>query len=542
MSGAKSSSKIDRRFFLRLCSMGIFMPLLSECVNKKKQIKTRISGANSNIGHLIRQNKFPKPNTKINTNTLIVGGGISGLSAARYLKQNNNDFLLLELDDLCGGNSQGGKNKISKYPYGAHYVPIPNNHLKELMTFFEECQIIEKYDENDLPIYNPYYLCHAPQERLFYKGQWHDNIPIKNGLNKEEEMELNQFHSECKKMKSSIGNDGKRAFDIPIENSSIDSKYTILDQISIYDYLKTNNYKSDFIYWYLNYCSKDDFGSDIYNTSAWAIFHYFCSRNGLASNAQNEEVLTWPEGNQFLVKQLESEVKENISTNSLLYEIKESTEGYTCLYYNTKNQTSIEISCKNIILATPQYMNKHLLKNQNEINWNEFIYNPWLVANVSIEDSSKLNSNVVLSWDNVNYLSDSLGYINSGHQSINANNKETVITYYYNFSDSKNKVSRKDIFEKSESDWKEFIITDLKKMHPDIENNITEIDIHIWGHGMVCPQIGFKNSTTRIQLQNGIGNIQFANTDISGISIFEQAFYNGIAAAKKTINDNENSK
>ncbi len=538
MSGEKSFNNIDRRSFLRLCSLGLTIPLLEQCSSKNNEIKTTLSGANSKIGHLIRENKFPKPTNVIQVKTLIVGGGISGLSAARYLKQNNvNDFLLIELDDLCGGNSKCGNNKISKYPYGAHYVPIPNNNLKELFTFFEECQVIEQYDKDNLPIYNPYYLCHTPQERMYYKGKWHDNIPLKQGLIDLDEKELNQFHEVCKTFKEAIGNDGKRAFDIPIENSSSDIKFTELDQLSIYDYLKTNHYKSEFIYWYLNYCSKDDFGSDIYNTSAWAIFHYFCSRNGLASNAQNEEVLTWNEGNYFLVKQLETKLKDNIKNNCLLYEINETNSGYRCLMFNNESQTTSEIFCKDIILATPQYMNKYLLKNKHDLNWNEFVYNPWLVANISINEKQELNSNAVLSWDNVHYLSDSLGYINSCHQNLSADKKETVITYYYNFSDSKKPISRKEIFDKKTEEWKEFILNDLKKFHPNIESIITEIDIHLWGHGMISPQVGFRNSKLREQLANGIGNIHFANTDVSGISIFEQAFYNGITAAKKTMNN-----
>lgn len=45
---------------------------------------------------------------------------------------------MVELENHLGGNSSNGENKYSKYPLGAHYLPLPNFQDKELLRFLEE--------------------------------------------------------------------------------------------------------------------------------------------------------------------------------------------------------------------------------------------------------------------------------------------------------------------------------------------------------------------------------------------------------------------
>jgi glycine/D-amino acid oxidase-like deaminating enzyme len=57
---------------------------------------------------------------------VIVGGGIAGLSAAWQLERGGfRDYVLLEMEREAGGNSRGGENAVSRYPWAAHYVPVP---------------------------------------------------------------------------------------------------------------------------------------------------------------------------------------------------------------------------------------------------------------------------------------------------------------------------------------------------------------------------------------------------------------------------------
>jgi cation diffusion facilitator CzcD-associated flavoprotein CzcO len=60
--------------------------------------------------------------------TLIAGGGVAGLAAARALRQRGmDDFALLEMEDLAGGNSRSGQVSGIACPLGAHYLPLPGD-------------------------------------------------------------------------------------------------------------------------------------------------------------------------------------------------------------------------------------------------------------------------------------------------------------------------------------------------------------------------------------------------------------------------------
>jgi len=155
MSGGKSINFYSRKDFLKLGGLSLLLAYLSACglISKKKQIPVSFAGANSKRGHLLRSPSFPEQSTIININTLIVGGGVAGLSAAWQLKQQNfSDWHLLELEDSVGGNSKSGKNEICEYPYGAHYLPIPNEKFSELIDFLHQNQIIRGFDAAGIPI------------------------------------------------------------------------------------------------------------------------------------------------------------------------------------------------------------------------------------------------------------------------------------------------------------------------------------------------------------------------------------------------------
>ena len=62
---------------------------------KEKKYPGHITGANFSRGHQLKEPSFPKVSETIKTETLIVGGGVSGLTAGYYLAKNNhNDFIL----------------------------------------------------------------------------------------------------------------------------------------------------------------------------------------------------------------------------------------------------------------------------------------------------------------------------------------------------------------------------------------------------------------------------------------------------------------
>ncbi|MFM2358514.1 MAG: hypothetical protein RLY16_507, partial [Bacteroidota bacterium] len=190
-----------------------------------------IAGANAKVGHRLKNLKQQQqPANIVHQDYVIVGGGVSALSAARYLKQQGLEaFTLLEMAGQTGGNSISGKNEVGAYPRGAHYVPIPNNDLKAYLEFLESCAVITGYDANHLPILNELYLCFAPQERLYIKGQWQEGIIPDFSLSPADRKEMQAFLKHMQQFRDAKGEDGKYAFTFPSVESSQDPAYLALD-------------------------------------------------------------------------------------------------------------------------------------------------------------------------------------------------------------------------------------------------------------------------------------------------------------------------
>ena len=64
------------------------------------------------------------------------------------------------------------------------------------------------------------------------------------------------------------------------------------------EYFDRAGWASPRLRWYVDYCCRDDYGCTLDTTSAWAAWHYFCSRPA------GVEYLTWPEGNGRIVRHL----------------------------------------------------------------------------------------------------------------------------------------------------------------------------------------------------------------------------------------------
>lgn len=509
------------------------------CSESSNDIPASIVGASVATGHKLRFDKLPEPAMTEEIDTIIVGGGIAGLSAARYLQnKDHQNYKVLELEKNAGGNSAYGNNHISAYPWGAHYLPIPNHENSEdLFEFLKEADIITSYNSNGLPVYNEYYLCFDPEERLFINGYWQDGIIPNFGLSDKEQNEIKDFLLLMENFRRRNGNDGKPAFTIPVDFSSQDTDFTVLDNISMAEYLKQKGFTSSHLYWYIDYCCRDDYGTNVHNTSAWAGIHYFAARKGEAANASSGTVLTWPEGNGFLVKKLSEKLKNNILSNQLVYSVNVSDDKVHVDCIDSISHKPIRYICNNCILAIPQFITNRLLSQVNKPSGKAtFSYAPWMVANITIKEF-KDRKGAPLSWDNVFYDSKSLGYVNANHQHENSFHEKRVITYYLPLTDSDPVTERKKLYETDAQYWKNHIINDLSQMHPDIDKSIENIDIWRWGHGMVRPIPGFIWSDERKNARHNIDHkIFFAHSDLSGISIFEEAFYHGTRAAKELLN------
>jgi hypothetical protein len=502
----------------------------------------QILGPSMSKGHQVRDGGYRNITTSeppVETKVTIIGGGMAGLSAGWWLKKNGfNDFVILELERAAGGNSSSGKNEISAYPWGAHYVPLANVESEYVRMIFEEFGIIQGFDSTGAPKYNELYMCHDPEERLFINGSFQEGLIPTRGLQHEERLEMKRFFDIVSKYRQLTGKDGKRAFAIPVDVSSQDPELVALDKISMAEWLRQNQFSCKPLMWYVNYCCRDDYGGTPETVSAWAGIHYYAGRNGKAANADLNSVVTWPAGNGFLVEKLLEKLQPHVETNSAVVNVAEIESGIiqTTFSKQAKKKGVRRINSPYVICATPRFVAKHVVSNlRGGKEFNELTYAPWLVANITLKYVPE-GKGVGLAWDNVSYSGKSLGYVVATHQNITTRrNAPTVITYYYPLTDSEPAKEREALVGLSAPEWSERIIADLERMHPHIRNDITSIDLWPWGHGMIRPNVGFIWGETRKRMKENVGNVYFAHSDMSGISNFEEAQYHGVEAAKQIL-------
>lgn len=535
--------KLTRR---ELLTAFLSTPLaLSACQNKNSNIfpEGQIVGPSDDLGHKIRDGLkiIPPSDNWQKVSLVIVGAGVAGLSAAwRLLKSGFEDFILLEIEKAPGGTSRSSDSKLVSYPWGAHYIPAPMKENVALIELFNEMGLLEGQDSEGQPIVAEQYLCRDPEERLFYRGRWYEGLYLYAGATEKDLAEFKAFQQEISRWVGWRDLRGRRAFTLPIAMASDDAEVTALDKITMASWLDKHNWTSSRLRWLVDYSCRDDYGSNLENTSAWAGIFYFASRMKKPGD-DAQPLMTWPEGNGRLVNYLYEKVKSKVRLGLAAVEINPDKDKNIVEVITVENSTSqaFGFQAKQVIFAAPQFLTRYIIRPYRENppqHIAEFQYGAWMVANLFLKDRpiNKNRQMFPLCWDNVFYESPSLGYVVATHQR-GLDYGPTIFTYYYPLVDTDVKESRKRLLNNDWRSWADVTLTDIEQAHPEIRSLTERLDIMRWGHAMVRPRPGFIWSQARLEAAKPYQNIHFAHADLSGIALFEEAFYNGIKAAEAIL-------
>lgn len=505
MSASGGTSRIScmtsRRRFLSAALVGLSAkadrPITGTFVNES-QI----------AGHRLRDRvPFAAPKRVEKRGVVIVGGGMAGLNAAwRLDKKGYRDFVVLEMEPQAGGNSRYGENEVSAYPWAAHYLPVPNKEAVYVQELMEEFGALQdgKWDER--------YLCFSPQERLFIHGRWQEGLEPELAATMRDKEEFRRFDQIVKEQRAT------GQFTIPI---AMGAKPSDLDRLSMREWLKQNRFESPYLQWYVDYSCRDDYGAHSADTSAWAGIHYFASREH-----DEKGPLTWPEGNGWILKRLTAKLKNYIRPNATAYRIEKQKTRYRVL------TPDVEYSADRVIFAAPTFVARYVMEDPPPL---QIEYSPWLTANLTLEHLPA-EKGIELAWDNVTFDSPTLGYVHAKHMSLQSRIDRTVWTFYWALATGSPADNRRLLLSKDWNYWKEAILNDLSRAHPDIRQCVSHIDIMRIGHAMARPTPGSLFHPDRRQLaEKGHNGILYANSDVSGFSIFEEAQYRGVCAADAAI-------
>ncbi len=506
-------------------------------------------GANVERGHRLRERKaggLPAPEFQRRAGAIVVGAGIAGLAAARELRRAGiDDVQVLDLEDEAGGNSRGHQIAGMRCPLGAHYLPLPGEHAVEVIELLEALGV--RRTEHGRVVYDERMLCHSPQERLHIAGFWHDGLlPPVDALPDAERADTLAQYRQFGAAVDAASAGG--AFAMPTARSAWRPQLDALDRVTFAAWLAAQGLVAPALRWYLDYCCRDDYGAGAAQVSAWAGLHYFASRHGFHApgddgnkNAEERDgVMTWPEGNAWLARQLAEPLTQQLQTGRVVLRVSEGRDAVAVDVWNDAARRTERWTAPQLVLALPLFIAARLMDASPAALTQAaqaMPHAPWLVSNLHLADALDEYPGAPLSWDNVVYdpgsANPTLGYVDAMHQSTRQIPGPTVLTAYWALggnTPAQLAAQRAKLLAEPWSAWSNAVVAELARVHPDLPAKLKQVDLMRYGHAMSVPVPGLRSSAALRALAAPQPRIHFAHSDLSAYSVFEEALYHGTRA------------
>ena len=494
--------------------------VLAGCKPAQPEVTGAFNGATAERGHLLRErSSWPAPAVTKRVDVVIAGAGVAGLAAARALRQRGvEDLAVLDLEDAAGGNARGGTVGGIACPLGAHYLPVPGDAAPDVQDLLEELGLRQRvggrwrYDERA--------LCHAPQERLFFQGEWHEGLLPVAGVGATTLAQYARFAQEVERAAAT------GAFRIPL---AARDRLRAWDGETFAAWLAARGFTDVQLRWYLDYCCRDDYGAGIETVAAWAGLHYFAARHGFhapgaAEAGEREGVLTWPEGNAFLTRALARPLGERFRGGRVVLRIAEQRHGVEVDAWDVAAQRVERWQAARCIVALPSFVAARVVENAPaplHALARGVRHAPWIVANLHLKEPPWPRPGMPLAWDNVIHGTDaSLGYVVATHQNLNPAPGPTVLTWYA----APGEAARGDVLRQPWTHWRDRAVRELSVPHPELPRLLTRVEVARYGHAMPVPVPG---ALTRLPSPPDGPRLRYAHGDWAGYSIFEEAFTRG---------------
>ena len=458
------------------------------------------------LGHRLRDGAaFPSPRETRRSPVVIVGGGVAGLSAAWWLaRKGMDDFVVLEMETMAGGNARWGENSVSAYPWAAHYVPLPGRAAGLVRELFSDLGVFDgsEWDER--------HLVHAPVERLFIHGRWQEGLEPAVGPTRRDRDQFARFDDRMNEYRST----GR--FTIPITSDATAPE----DSISMAAWLDREAFDSPWLKWMVDYACRDDYGALAADVSAWAGILYFAGRD-----ASDLGPLTWPEGNGWIVRRLLDRLGNRVHTNQTVFRVEKHGAQWRVL------TPAIEWLAEIVIVAAPLLTATRIVQGFPDAR---VTYSPWITANLTL-DRWPREAGFDVAWDNVIFDSPALGYVVATHQHLRRHVPRTVWTHYWALAHQPADQARHWLLARDWAALRDRVLDDLSRAHPDIRDCVARLDIMRLGHAMVRPTPGLRSTAVWRAVRDGLPGLLYAHSDASGLPLFEEAQYRGVLAADRAL-------